>query len=167
MLARTDSRSRAVVMLVVTTLVVGLIGYRLVWWQVVDRERLAEMGAGPGLARAGDPGGSRPDPRPSGLILATSTATESVFATPPTIDDPARASLLLGGILGIEPAELEATLSSGEAWTWLARRVDDERRPGSGPSPCRASASCRSRGGSTPWAGPSRERASRHRSSGS
>ena len=22
----------------------GLIGYRLVWWQVIDRERLAEMG---------------------------------------------------------------------------------------------------------------------------
>ncbi len=126
MLARTDSRSRAVVMLVVTTLVVGLIGYRLVWWQVVDRERLAEMGLAQVSHAQAIPAARGLILDQSGLILATSTATESVFATPPTIDDPARASLLLGGILGLEPAELEATLSSGEAWTWLARRVDDE-----------------------------------------
>ena len=44
MLARTDSRIRAVVMLVVASIVAGVIGYRLVWWQVIDRERLADMG---------------------------------------------------------------------------------------------------------------------------
>ena len=44
MLARTDSRIRAIVMLVVVVLVAGLIGYRLVWWQVIERERLAAMG---------------------------------------------------------------------------------------------------------------------------
>jgi len=40
MLARTDSRIRAVVMLVVASLVVGLIGYRLVQWQVIDQDGL-------------------------------------------------------------------------------------------------------------------------------
>src|SRR3990172_3024716 len=61
-----------------------------------------------------------------GLILATSTAAESVFATPPTVEDPERSALLLAGILGAEADELEATLSSDEAWTWLSRRVDVE-----------------------------------------
>ena len=126
MLARTDSRIRAVVMLVLASLVAGVIGYRLVWWQVIDRERLAEMGLAQ-LAHAQQiPAARGLILDREGLILATSMATESVFATPPTVEDPARAALLLSGILGIEVAELEATLGSGEAWTWLRRRVDVE-----------------------------------------
>jgi cell division protein FtsI/penicillin-binding protein 2 len=126
MLARTDSRIRAVVMLVVASLVASVIGYRLVWWQVIDREHLAEMGLAQ-LAHAQQiPAARGLILDREGLILATSMATESVFATPPTVEDPARAALLLSGILGIEVAELETTLGSGEAWTWLRRRVDVE-----------------------------------------
>ena len=44
MLARTDSRIRAVVMLAVASLVVGLIGYRLVWWQVIDQDHGIPLG---------------------------------------------------------------------------------------------------------------------------
>jgi cell division protein FtsI/penicillin-binding protein 2 len=126
MLARTDSRIRAVVMLVLASLVAGLIGARLVWWQVIDRDRLADMGYAQ-LAHAQDIPATRGlilDQ--TGMILATSTATQSVFATPPSIGDPARAALLLTSVLGGDPAELEATLASGEPWTWLQRRVDDE-----------------------------------------
>jgi cell division protein FtsI/penicillin-binding protein 2 len=126
MLARTDSRIRAVVMLVLASFVASLVGVRLVWWQVIDRERLAEMGYAQ-LAHAQDIPATRGlilDQ--AGMILATSTATESVFATPPSIEDPARAAGLLGGILGRDPTELEPILASGEPWTWLARRVDDE-----------------------------------------
>ncbi|MGH2417087.1 MAG: hypothetical protein ACRDFY_02015, partial [Candidatus Limnocylindria bacterium] len=43
MLARTDSRARALVLFIVVTLVATAIGARLVWWQVVEREWLAEM----------------------------------------------------------------------------------------------------------------------------
>ena len=90
MLARTDSRIRAVVMLVAASLVAGLIGYRLVWWQVVDRERLAEMGLAQ-LAHAQQIPATRGlIVDRSGLILATSTPTESVFATPPTMTPPDR-----------------------------------------------------------------------------
>ena len=92
MLARTDSRYRAVVMLVLASLVAGLIGARLVWWQVIDRDRLADMGYAQ-LAHAQDIPATRGlilDR--AGLILATSTATESVFATPPSIEDPAQAA---------------------------------------------------------------------------
>jgi stage V sporulation protein D (sporulation-specific penicillin-binding protein) len=126
MLARTDSRIRAVVMLVMASLVAVVIGYRLIWWQVIDREHLAEMGLAQ-LAHAQQiPAARGLILDREGLILATSMATESVFATPPTVEDPARAALLLSRILGIEVAELEATLGSGEAWTWLRRRVDVE-----------------------------------------
>ncbi|HEY7452520.1 MAG TPA: penicillin-binding protein 2 [Candidatus Limnocylindria bacterium] len=126
MLARTDSRIRAVVMLVVASLVASLIGFRLVWWQVIDRERLAEMGHAQ-LAHAQQIPATRGlilDQ--AGLILATSTATQSVFATPPTIEDPAQAALLLSAVLGLDKAELEATLGGEEAWTWLSRRIDDQ-----------------------------------------
>ena len=43
MLARTDSRARALLLLVVATIVAGGIGTRLVWWQVVERDRLAAI----------------------------------------------------------------------------------------------------------------------------
>jgi stage V sporulation protein D (sporulation-specific penicillin-binding protein) len=126
MLARTDSRIRAVVMLVVASIVAGVIGYRLVWWQVIDRERLADMGLAQ-LAHAQQiPAARGLILDRVGLILATSIAAESVFATPPTVEDPALSALLLAGILDADAEELEATLSSDEAWTWLRRRVDVE-----------------------------------------
>jgi len=126
MLARTDSRIRAVVMLVVASLVVGLIGYRLVQWQVIDQDGLADQGLAQ-LAHVQQIPASRGlilDR--SGLILATSVAAESVFATPPTVEDPTHSALLLSGILGLDVDELTATLSSDVAWTWLVRRVDPE-----------------------------------------
>ena len=85
MLARTDSRIRAIVMLVVVVLVAGLIGYRLVWWQVIERERLAAMGMAQ-LAHAQQIPATRGlilDR--DGLILATSLTADSVFATPPSV----------------------------------------------------------------------------------
>ncbi|MGH2463093.1 MAG: peptidoglycan D,D-transpeptidase FtsI family protein [Candidatus Limnocylindria bacterium] len=126
MLARTDSRIRAVAMLMVAALVAGLIAYRLVWWQVIDRERLADMGLAQ-LAHAQQIPATRGaifDRH--GLILATSIAADSVFATPPTIEDPERAALLLSAILGMEADELASILAGDAAWTWLSRRVDVE-----------------------------------------
>lgn len=126
MLARTDSRVRALVMLVVASIVAGAIGYRLVWWQVIERERLAEMGLAQVAHAQQIPAARGLILDRQGLILATSVAAESVFATPPTVEDPERAALLLAGVLGMEVEELEATLRSDQAWTWLSRRVDVE-----------------------------------------
>jgi cell division protein FtsI/penicillin-binding protein 2 len=126
MLARTDSRVRAVFMLVVASAVAGLIGYRLVWWQVIDRDRLAEMGLAQ-VAHVQQIPAARGLIRDSaGLILATSISTESVFATPPTVADPGRSALLLASALDMNVAELESVLRSDAAWTWLRRRVDAE-----------------------------------------
>lgn len=126
MLARTDSRIRAVVMLVVASLVVGLIGYRLVWWQVIDQDGLADAGLAQLAHVQQIPATRGLILDRSGLILATSVAAESVFATPPTVEDPAHSALLLSGILGMDVDELTATLSGDTAWTWLVRRVDPE-----------------------------------------
>lgn len=126
MLARTDSRIRAVVMLIVASLVVGLIGYRLVWWQVIDRERLADMGLAQVAHAQQIPATRGAILDRQGLILATSIAAESVFATPPSVEDPERAALLLAGILAMPADELEETLSSDAAWIWLQRRIDVE-----------------------------------------
>jgi stage V sporulation protein D (sporulation-specific penicillin-binding protein) len=126
MLARTDSRIRAVVMLIVASLIVGLVGYRLVWWQVIDRERLADMGLAQVAHAQQIPATRGAILDRQGHILATSIAAESVFATPPSVEDPERAALLLAGILGMPAEELEKTLSSDAAWTWLQRRIDVE-----------------------------------------
>ncbi len=126
MLARTDSRIRAVVMLIVASLVVGLIGVRLVQWQVIDQDGLADAGLAQLAHVQQIPATRGLILDRSGLILATSVAAESVFATPPTVEDPAHSALLLSGILGMDVDELTATLSSDAAWTWLVRRVDPE-----------------------------------------
>ena len=44
MLARTDSRARALVLLIVVALVATAIGARLVWWQVVQQPWLSAHG---------------------------------------------------------------------------------------------------------------------------
>ena len=122
--SRTDSRARALALLLVTVLVAGAIGFRLVWWQVLDRDRL--------VARALDqlaqvqliPAQRGEISDANGLLLATSLHVDSVFAMPASVEDPHQASLLLVGMLDIPAAELEATLSSERAWVWLKRRVD-------------------------------------------
>jgi cell division protein FtsI/penicillin-binding protein 2 len=113
-------------MLVVVALVAGLIGYRLVWWQVIDRERLAAMGMAQLAHVQQIPATRGLILDREGMILATSVTTESVFATPPTVGDPARAARLLGAVLGRDTVELEATLAGDTAWTWIARRIDAE-----------------------------------------
>lgn len=43
MLARTDSRARALVLLIVACVAASAVGARLVWWQVAQQGWLAEM----------------------------------------------------------------------------------------------------------------------------
>ena len=63
MLARTDSRARAVVLLLVVAVVASAIGARLVWWQVVQQAWLSAIGARPALPAGGAPGGAWRDHR--------------------------------------------------------------------------------------------------------
>ncbi|HET6820796.1 MAG TPA: penicillin-binding protein 2 [Candidatus Limnocylindria bacterium] len=124
MLARTDSRARALFLLLVAAVVAGGIGTRLAWWQVVERDRLAGMA----LAQL-DQTESIPAARgdiidATGELLATTVELQSIFATPPSVDDPASTAALLAPLLGWDVHDLQDTLASNDAWVWLKRRVD-------------------------------------------
>ena len=63
MLARTDSRARAVVLLLVVAVAASAIGARLVWWQVVQQASLSASALGAALPAGGAPGGTWRDHR--------------------------------------------------------------------------------------------------------
>jgi cell division protein FtsI/penicillin-binding protein 2 len=124
MYARTDSRARALILLLVATVIAGGIGTRLVWWQIVERDRLATMALHQ-LAQHEEIPAERGEITDSdGKLLATSVELQSIFATPPTVDDPESAAALLAPALGMEVDDLRQRLSSDDPWVWLRRRVE-------------------------------------------
>jgi cell division protein FtsI/penicillin-binding protein 2 len=123
MLARTDSRARALVLLLLVTVAATAIGARLVWWQVVQQPRLAEMALNQ-LAQQEDLPAERGEITDvNGELLATSVELQSIFATPPTVDDPEAAAALLASILDMDRATVLDRLDSDAGWVWLKRRV--------------------------------------------
>jgi len=124
MLARTDSRARALILLVVASLVAGGIGLRLAWWQVVERDRLAAM-ALEQLDQTEEIPAARGDiTDATGELLATTVELQSIFATPPSVEDADGTAALLAPLLGLDVNQLHATLASKDPWVWLKRRVD-------------------------------------------
>ncbi|MEP6680087.1 MAG: penicillin-binding protein 2 [Chloroflexota bacterium] len=123
MLARTDSRARALVLLLVMTIVAGGVSTRLVWWHVFERDRLVSMALDQ-LAQNQQIPARRGEIRDAnGELLATSVELQSVFATPPAVKDAGLAAALLSQVLEIPAAELRARLESDQPWVWLKRRV--------------------------------------------
>ncbi|HEX2221243.1 MAG TPA: penicillin-binding protein 2 [Candidatus Limnocylindria bacterium] len=126
MLARTDSRARALVLLLLVAFATTGIGMRLVWWQVIDRERLVRI-ALEQLARHEEIPAERGEIYDrNGALLATSVQVQSVFATPPTVPDAERAAARLSPLLGMPADDLVRRLESTDPWVWLKRRVDHE-----------------------------------------
>jgi cell division protein FtsI/penicillin-binding protein 2 len=123
MLARTDSRARALLLLVVATVVAGGIGTRLAWWQVVERERLATMAQDQLAQNEAIPAERGQITDASGVLLATSVELQSIFATPPTVEDPESTAAVLAPILAMDMNDLRARLSGDDPWVWLQRRV--------------------------------------------
>ncbi len=124
MLARTDSRGRALLLLVVMALVASVVGGRLVWWHVVEHDRLAAMAADQ-LAQRQEIPAERGEIRDArGVLLATSVQVYSVFATPPQVRDPESEAAILSNVLSVSDTDLRDLLASGRAWVWLERRVD-------------------------------------------
>lgn len=125
MLARTDSRARALLLMIVAALLATIIGGRLVWWQVADRERLVEIALNQ-LAQNEEIPAERGEIRDrNGELLASSVQVQSVFATPPTIEDVESSSSLLASVLGMDVADVRARITGDDPWVWLRRRVDD------------------------------------------
>jgi cell division protein FtsI/penicillin-binding protein 2 len=127
MLARTDSRVRALVLLVLVALVASAIGLRLAWWQVAQHDWLATMALNQ-LAQQQTIPAERGEIRDAnGVLLATSVELQSVFATPSTYhtrDEAASIAAQVGPVLGLDTAGLAEQLASGKPWMWLKRRVD-------------------------------------------
>jgi cell division protein FtsI/penicillin-binding protein 2 len=122
MLARTDSRARALILLVVASLVAGGIGARLAWWQIVDRERLADMALNQLAQHEEIPAERGSIIDATGELLATTIELQSIFATPPSVQDAASSAALLAPVLGMDVMDLQARLSSQDPWVWLRRR---------------------------------------------
>ncbi|HEX9609944.1 MAG TPA: penicillin-binding protein 2 [Candidatus Limnocylindria bacterium] len=126
MLARTDSRARALVLLIVAAVAAAGIGARLVWWQVVQQPWLATA-ALQQLAQSEDLPAERGEITDrNGELLATSVELQSVFATPPSLADPALAAITLATVLQLPVDEVRAKLESDRAYVWLRRRVTPE-----------------------------------------
>ena len=66
MLGRTDSRSRAILLLIAFVVVAGSLGVRLAYWQVVRRDELAER--------------RQRDHQPDGIELALDDAAPTALA---------------------------------------------------------------------------------------
>jgi len=123
-LARTDSRARALFLLIVATLIAAMVGGRLVWWQVAQRDSLAAMALDQ-LAQNQEIPAARGEIRDThGVLLATSIEVQSVYATPPTVQDPESEAVLLAAVLGMDVGEVRARLISSSPWVWLRRRID-------------------------------------------
>lgn len=126
MLARTDSRARALFLLIITALLATLVGGRLVFWQVIDRDRVAAIALNQ-LAQNEEIPAERGEIRDiNGVLLATSVEVQSVYAIPPTVQkgDPERAATLLAAVLGMDATEVRARLTGKDPWVWLRRRID-------------------------------------------
>jgi cell division protein FtsI (penicillin-binding protein 3) len=123
MLARTDSRARAMVLLILVAFVATAIGARLVWWQVVQQPWLSTIALGQLSQQERIPAERGEITDANGALLATSIELQSVFATPPLIDDPGRAARILAPILDISSAQLRASLAGERDWVWLKRRI--------------------------------------------
>ena len=128
MLARTDSRARALFLLIITAMLATLVGGRLVFWQVIDRDRVAAIALNQ-LAQNEEIPAERGEIRDiNGVLLATSVEVQSVYAIPPTVQkgDPERAATLLAAVLGMDTNEVRARLTGKDPWVWLRRRVDSQ-----------------------------------------
>jgi cell division protein FtsI/penicillin-binding protein 2 len=124
MLARTDSRARALILLLVATLVAGGIGTRLARLQLVERDRLATIALNQLAQNEEIPAERGEITDATGTLLATSVELQSIFATPPTVTDKESSAALLAPVLGMDVDELRARLTSDDPWVWLRRRVD-------------------------------------------
>ena len=124
MLARTDSRARALLLLIVASMLATLVGGRLVWWQVLERDRLTTMALDQ-LAQDHAIPAARGEIRDTnGVLLAISVQVSSVYATPPAIKDADRDATLLATVLDMPIAQVHDKLTSKAPWVWLKRRVD-------------------------------------------
>ncbi|MHB8892559.1 MAG: peptidoglycan D,D-transpeptidase FtsI family protein, partial [Candidatus Limnocylindrales bacterium] len=132
MLGRTDSRGRALLILVAFVLVAGSLGVRLAYWQVVRRDELAAMAVRQSSMTYEIPAhrGSIYD-RTGTVVLATSISRDRLAANPKLLTPKRRAEVAanLVTLLGLvdEAAEnLTTRMTSAKDYVVLARGLDPD-----------------------------------------
>jgi cell division protein FtsI/penicillin-binding protein 2 len=130
MLGRTDSRTRALLLLVAFVLVAGSLGVRLAYWQVVRRDELAAMAVRQSSMRYEIPAkrGSIYD-RSGTVVLATSVSRDRLAANPKLLAPARRAEVAarlvqLLGLTGEDAANLTTRMTSDREYVVLARALD-------------------------------------------
>jgi cell division protein FtsI/penicillin-binding protein 2 len=126
MLARTDSRARAVVLLLVASIAATGIGARLVWWQVIQQPWLAAE-ARHQLAQDDEIPAARGEITDrNGELLATTVEVQSIYANPPVLDNPRAAAIALARALNLPLDSVRTKLEGDRSFVWLRRRVSPE-----------------------------------------
>ncbi|HEY6571176.1 MAG TPA: penicillin-binding protein 2 [Candidatus Limnocylindrales bacterium] len=130
MLGRTDSRARALLVLLAFVLVAGSLGMRLAYWQVSRRDDLSAMAVRQSSMRYEIPStrGAIFD-RTGTVVLATSVSRDRLAAYPKLLSPERRAEVAarLVTILGLEgdaANELTARMLSERQYVILARDLD-------------------------------------------
>ena len=130
MLGRTDSRARALLVLIGFVLVAGSLGVRLAYWQVGRHDELSAQAVRQSSTRYEIPStrGSIYD-RTGTVVLATSVDRDRLAAYPKLLTPDRRAAVAsrLVTILGLEgdaAAELTARMESEREYVVLARDLD-------------------------------------------
>jgi cell division protein FtsI/penicillin-binding protein 2 len=130
LLGRTDSRTRAILLLVCFVLVAGGLGAKLAYWQVVRRDELAARATQQSSLRYEIPSerGSIYD-RTGTVVLATSVNRDLLAATPKPLSVERRRQIArtLVDLLGLEGAaadDLYARMTSDSEYTVLAHDLE-------------------------------------------
>ncbi len=130
MLGRSDSRTRALLLLVAFVIVAGSLGIRLAYWQVVRRDELAAMAVRQSSMRYEIPSkrGSIYD-RSGTVVLATSVSRDRLAANPKLLTPDRRAQVAarlvqLLNLTGDDAANLTARMTSDREYVVLARELD-------------------------------------------
>lgn len=132
MLGRTDSHARLLFLLVAFVVAAGSLGTRLAWWQVVQREGLAELARAQTSLTAEEPSrrGSIYD-RSGTVALATTVDRYRLAVTPKGLSAERRGRVAaeLVAILGLtgQPAvDLATKVASDREYVVLARDIEPE-----------------------------------------
>ena len=132
MLGRTDSRTRALLLLIAFVVVAGSLGARLAYWQVVRADELSAMAVRQSSMRYEIPSerGSIYD-RTGTVVLATSVSRDLLAANPKLLQPPRRAAVAekLVELLGLEgeaAEQLTTRMTSEKEYVVLARDLEPE-----------------------------------------
>lgn len=121
-----DPRRRIGVMIVIfALLIVALVG-QLLRVQILDRDRYVAWGEDQRLTTTKLPGERGDILDRNGEELAISLNTPVIYTDPLLVSAPEEAAAALAPVLGQDPAELEATLTSGGRFAYLQRQSTEE-----------------------------------------